>query len=211
MDDLELPLRVHQARLVKQMEPLVLQGSEGGIRDAPGDTVAIDDAEFRDFFASQYDRLCWLGLLLTGSRAEAEDLAQEALVRTWWRWQLVRRPDDPERYVRKVLVNRQRSLLRRALRETRALAWSRPQEQIPPTGDERDMVLWQAVQALPARQRAVLMLRYQEDLTEHDVARLLGLPLGTVKSRTHRALARLRRQLGSPTLDATSTIRKDPR
>ena len=55
------------------------------------------------------------------------------------------------------------------------------------------------------------MLRYQEDLTEHDVARLLGLPLGTVKSRTHRALARLRRQLGSPTLDATSTIRKDPR
>jgi RNA polymerase sigma-70 factor (sigma-E family) len=173
--------------------------------------VAIDDAEFRDFFASQYERLCWLGLLLSGSRAEAEDLAQEALVRTWWRWQLVRRPDDPERYVRKVLVNRQRSLLRRALRETRALARSRPQEQMPPTGDERDMVLWQAVQALPARQRAVLMLRYQEDLTEQDVARLLGLPLGTVKSRTHRALARLRRQLGSPTLDATSIIRKDTR
>jgi RNA polymerase sigma-70 factor (sigma-E family) len=171
--------------------------------------VAIDDAEFRDFFASQYERLCWLGLLLTGSRAEAEDLAQEALVRTWWRWQLVRRPDDPERYVRKVLVNRQRSLLRRALREARALGWT--QETMPPTGDERDMVLWQAVQALPARQRAVLMLRYQEDLTEQDVARLLGLPLGTVKSRTHRALARLRRQLGSPTLDATSIIRKDPR
>jgi RNA polymerase sigma factor (sigma-70 family) len=72
-------------------------------------------------------------------------------------------------------------------------------------------VLWQAVQALPARQRVVLMLRYQDDLTEQDVARLLGLPLGTVKSRTHRALARLRRQLGSPTLDATSTIRKDTR
>jgi RNA polymerase sigma-70 factor (sigma-E family) len=173
--------------------------------------VAIDDAEFRDFFASQYDRLCWLGLLLTGSRVEAEDLAQEALVRTWWRWQLVRRPDDPERYVRKVLVNRQRSLLRRALRETRALASSPPEDQMPPTGDERDMVLWQAVQALPARQRAVLMLRYQEDLTEHDVARLLGVPLGTVKSRAHRALARLRRQLGSPTLDAASTIRKDTR
>ena len=173
--------------------------------------MAVDEAEFSEFFASQYGPLCWLGLLLTGSRAEAEELAQEALVRTWWRWQLVRRPDDPQRYVRKVLVNRQRSLLRRALRETRALGWSRPEEQMPPTGDERDMVLWQAVQALPAQQRAVLMLRYQEDLTEHDVARLLGLPLGTVKSRTHRALARLRRQLGSPALDATSTVRKDTR
>ena len=173
--------------------------------------MAIDDAEFRDFFASQYDRLCWLGLLLTGSRAEAEDLAQEALVRTWWRWQLVRRPDDPERYVRTVLVYRQRSLLRRALRETRALARSRLEDQMPPTGDERDMVLWQAVQALPARQRAVLVLRFHQDLPEAEVARLLGLPRHPVKSRTHRALARLRRQLGSPTLDAASTIRKDAR
>ena len=173
--------------------------------------MAVDETEFGEFFASQYGPLCWLGLLLTGSRAEAEDLAQEALVRTWWRWKLVRRPDDPGSYARRVLVNRRRSLLRRATVEARSLARSRPEELVVPAGDERAMVLWQAVQALPARQRAVLMLRYQEDLTEQDVARLLGLPLGTVKSRTHRALARLRRQLGSPTLDATSTIRKDTR
>jgi RNA polymerase sigma-70 factor (sigma-E family) len=163
--------------------------------------VAIDDAEFRDFLASQYDRLCWLRLLLTGSRAEAEELAQEALVRTWWRWKLVRRPEDPASYARKVLVNRRRSLLRRAAVEARSLARPRAEELVVPAGDERALVLWQAVQALPARQRAVLVLRFREDLTEVEVARLLGLPLGTVKSLGHRALARLRDRLGSPNLD----------
>jgi hypothetical protein len=63
------------------------------------------------------------------------------------------------------------------------------------------MVLWQAVQGLPSRQRAVLVLRFHEDLAEAEVARLLGLPLGTVKSLAHRGLARLRDQLGSPDLD----------
>jgi DNA-directed RNA polymerase specialized sigma24 family protein len=77
--------------------------------------------EFREFFAAQYERLCWLGLLLTGDQAEAEELAQEALVRTWWRW-AVRRPNDPAAYARKVLVNRRRSLLRRAGVEARFLA-----------------------------------------------------------------------------------------
>jgi RNA polymerase sigma-70 factor (sigma-E family) len=155
--------------------------------------VAVDDREFREFFANQYGRLCWLGFLLTGDRAEAEELAQEALVRLWWRW-LVRRPDDPARYVRRVLVNRRRSLLRRAAVEARALARLEPVP--PPPGDEDAMVLWAAVQALPARQRAVLVLRFHEDLTEAEVARLLGMPVGTVKSLHHRALARLRRELG---------------
>jgi RNA polymerase sigma factor (sigma-70 family) len=120
--------------------------------------VAVDDAEFSEFFASQYGQLCWLGLLLTGSRAEAEELAQEALVRTWRRWRLVRRPADPASYARRVLVNRHRSLLRRAAVEARWLARSRPEEPVAPAGDERAMMLWQAVQALPPRQRAVLVL-----------------------------------------------------
>jgi RNA polymerase sigma factor (sigma-70 family) len=139
--------------------------------------MAVDEVEFREFFASQYARLCWLGLLLTGDQAEAEELAQEALVRTWWRW-AVRRPDDPPAYARKVLVNRRRSLLRRAGVESRFLARTRA-EPVPPPGDEDAMVLWQAVQGLPPRQRAVLVLRFHEDLTEAETARLLGLPLGT--------------------------------
>ena len=173
--------------------------------------MAVDDVEFSEFFASQYAELCWLGLLLTGSRAEAEELAQEALVRTWWRWRLVRRPEDPGRYARRVLVNRRRSLLRRAAVEARSLAQARPEELVVPTDDERAMVLWQAVQTLPARQRAVLVLRFREDLTEAEVARLLGLPLGTVKSLGHRALARLRERLGSPRLDPAGSSGEEGR
>jgi RNA polymerase sigma-70 factor (sigma-E family) len=163
------------------------------------------DAEFSEFFASQYARLCWLGCALTGSPAQAEELAQDALVRTWWRWRLVGRPKDPASYARKVLVNRHRSLLRRAATEARSLARRGPEELALPAGDERAMVLWQAVQALPVRQRAVLVLRFYEDRTEAEVAQLLGLSLGTVKSRGHRALARLRDQLGSPHLDPANT------
>jgi RNA polymerase sigma-70 factor (sigma-E family) len=163
--------------------------------------VAVDEGEFSEFFASQYAPLCWLGLLLTGSRAQAEELAQEALVRTWWRWQLVGRPADPASYARRVLVNQHRSLRRRAAVQARWLARSRPEEPVVPADQERAMVLWQAVRALPPRQRAVLVLRFHQDLTEAEVARLLGLPLGTVKSLGHRALARLRRRLGSPDLD----------
>jgi RNA polymerase sigma-70 factor (sigma-E family) len=165
--------------------------------------VAVDDTEFSEFFASQYAPLCWLGLLLTGSHTQAEELAQEALVRTWRRWKLIRRPQDPASYARQVLVNRHRSLLRRAAVQARWLARSQPaaQEGAPPADHERALVLWQAVRALPPRQRAVLVLRFHQDLTEAEVARLLGLPLGTVKSLGHRALGRLRQQLGSPSLD----------
>jgi RNA polymerase sigma-70 factor (sigma-E family) len=173
--------------------------------------LAIDDVEFGEFFASQYGRLCWLGFLLTGSAAEAEELAQEALVRTWWRWRLGRRPDDPASYARRVLVNRRRSLVRRAGVETRSLARLRPEEAILPADSERAMVLWEAVQALPRRQRTVLVLRYREDLTEAEVARLMGIPLGTVKSAANRAMARLRQRLGSLDLDPTGSSTEERR
>jgi RNA polymerase sigma factor (sigma-70 family) len=73
------------------------------------------------------------------------------------------------------------------------------------------MGLWAAVKALPARQRAVLVLRFHEDLTEAEVARLLGLPLGTVKSLGHRALARLRARLGATDLDHAGHRPKEAR
>ena len=173
--------------------------------------MAVDDAEFREFFASEYSRLCWLGFLLTGSGAEGEELAQEALVRIWWRWRLGRRPADPASYARRVLVNRQRSLLRRAAVEARSLGRAGPAEVILPAESERAMVLWEAVRSLPPRQRAVLVLRYREDLTEVEVARLLGLPVGTVKSASHRALARLRERLGTYDLDPAGSNTEERR
>jgi RNA polymerase sigma-70 factor (sigma-E family) len=170
----------------------------------------MDDAdlEFREFFVAQYGRLCWLGLLLTGDRAQAEDLAQEALLRTYWMWSRVRRYERPGDYARKVLVNRHRSLLRRALLEARHARRTRVEEGYLPDHGEDRMVLWAAMQRLPARQRAVLVLRYHEDLPEAEVARLLGLPLGTVKSLAHRGLARLRRELGSPAMERTRGTRR---
>jgi DNA-directed RNA polymerase specialized sigma24 family protein len=76
--------------------------------------VGPTDRQFPEFFVGQYGPLRRLGLLLTGDWAQAEELAQEALVRVWWRWPLVRRQQHPEAYARKVLVNRDRSLLRGA-------------------------------------------------------------------------------------------------
>lgn len=155
----------------------------------------VEDLEFREFFAGQYGRLRRLGFLLTQSWEEGEDLAQEALVRTYRAWARVRRHDRPEDYARKVLVNRHRSLLRRALVEAKHAARLAPQQPRAHEGTD-ELGLWAATRTLPLRQRAVLVLRFHEDLGEAEVARLLGVPVGTVKSLTHRALARLRQQLG---------------
>jgi RNA polymerase sigma-70 factor (sigma-E family) len=158
--------------------------------------MAVDEWEFQEFFASQYGPLCWLGYLLTGNRAEAEDLAQDALVRTYFRWARVRRPDDPATDARRVLVNRHRSLVRRALVEARHRAVTGSREGYVPEFGEDAMAVWAAARKLPRRQQLVLALRYHEDLPEAEVARLLRLPLGTVKSLARRGLARLRAELG---------------
>jgi RNA polymerase sigma-70 factor (sigma-E family) len=161
--------------------------------------VAAEDVQFQDFFASQYAPLRRLGFWLTGDWAQAEELAQEALVRTWWRWPVVRRHHRPEDYARKVLVNRHRSLLRRTLVETRHAGRLRPEPAGRVADPEDALMLRAALGRLSARQRAVVVLRYQLDLSEAEVARLLRLPVGTVKSTASRALARLREELGAVT------------
>jgi RNA polymerase sigma-70 factor (sigma-E family) len=178
----------------------------GGLR---GRGEAISEREFQEFFASQYGRLCWLGLLLTGRRADAEELAQDALVRTWRRWRLLGRPADPARFARKVLVNRHRTLLRRLVLEARH-AGQRHDQVAGADRSEDAIVLWDAVASLPARQRAVLVLRYHEDLPEAEVARLLRLPLGTVKSLHHRGVARLRAALTAGDEDHARSARGEP-
>jgi DNA-directed RNA polymerase specialized sigma24 family protein len=90
--------------------------------DLTGGAVSVDDHEFGAFFVSHYGRLYALGVLLTGDRGQAEELAQDALVRTYRRWALVGPPDDPASFARRVLINRHRSLLRRS-RSRRAKRW----------------------------------------------------------------------------------------
>ena len=168
------------------------------------------DEDFREFFAQHYERLCRLGFLLTGDPAQAEELAQDALVRTWRRWRLVRKPDNPASYARKVLVNRHRSLLRRALVEAGYRYRDRPTEASGDEHREDAIVLWTATRRLPRRQQAVLVLRYYEDLSEAEIARVLGIPVGTVKTSARRGLARLRRSLDATTQDDTLSSKERP-
>jgi RNA polymerase sigma-70 factor (sigma-E family) len=168
------------------------------------------DEDFREFFAQHYERLCRLGFLLTGDPAQAEELAQDALVRTWRRWRLVGKPDNPDTYARKVLVNRHRSLLRRALVEARYRYRDRPAEGASDEHREDAIVLWAATRRLPLRQQAVLVLRYYEDLSEAEIARVLGIPAGTVKTLAHRGLARLRRNLNTPAQGDTVSVKERP-
>jgi RNA polymerase sigma-70 factor (sigma-E family) len=155
-----------------------------------------DDPDFLEFFAAEFWPLRRVGFLLTGDWDQAEDLAQEAMARTWAAWPRVRGYDRPGAFARKVLLNRHRSLLRRAVVEARHRLASRPEERSQPDFAGDDLVLWQALRRLPARQREAIVLRYYLDLPEAEVARLLRVPAGTVKSWTHRGLARLRDRLG---------------
>ena len=134
-------------------------------------------------------------MVLCGSRDEAQDLVQEAFVRLAPR---IGRLGDHEvgPYVRKIAVNLFRTRARR-LRRERTLTGRPATAAYPssPDAEERDTV-WRAVLRLPPRQRACVVLRYYEDLTERDTASVLGCSLGTVKSQTSKALTKLRKELG---------------
>lgn len=133
-----------------------------------------------------------LGWLLTGEEALAEDLLQSALVRVWPRWERLD-PAGAEGYVRQAMVNQSRTWWRRRWhgeRPTAVLPDTAGQD--PWAATDLSEVLRAALHRLTARQRATLVLRYFEDLTELQTAHLLGCSVGTVKSQTSRALAALR-------------------
>ena len=168
--------------------------------------MAGHDREFLDFFADEFWPLRRLGFLLTRDWGEAEELAQDAMARTFAAWSRVG-PRQRAAYARKVLLNRHRSLLRRAVVEARHALTSRPQAEPrhEPDFSGDDLLLWQALRQLPARQRTAIVLRYYLDLSEAEVARQLGVPAGTVKSLVHRGLARLRERLGATYADERLT------
>ncbi|MEX2554939.1 MAG: SigE family RNA polymerase sigma factor [Actinomycetota bacterium] len=153
------------------------------------------DQEFREFFEAEFRPLRRLGYLLSGDWAEAEDLAQEAMVRTYRAWSRITERERPGAYARSVLVNHRRSLLRRSAVAAKHAEMLRASEYRPELGEE-GMVLWEAIRALPQRQRAAIVLRFYEDLPEAEVALALDMPVGTVKSLVHRGVGRLRETLG---------------
>jgi len=155
---------------------------------------------FEEFVAGSSAHLLTLARLLTGGhRSEAEDLLQSAYERTFRHWKRVCQREDPERYVRQILVNASVDRWRRLKR--RPEAPMRFPGGDPPVADraaeiaDRDLLL-RGLATLPVRQRAVVVLRYFEDLTEAQTAEALGCSVGTVKSQAARALARLRQLTG---------------
>jgi RNA polymerase sigma-70 factor (sigma-E family) len=164
---------------------------------------------FSAFVADHERRLLSLALLLTGDRGLAEDLLQTALLTTYRHWARVSRAESPLAYVRRVLVNIHISWRRRLMSTEQVL------EVIPDPGGG-DPQATHAVEAdvrralarLSPRVRAVLVLRYFEDLTERETAQLLGCSPSTVNTHATRGLAALRRTLGSDDDGAVTAPRK---
>lgn len=150
---------------------------------------APDRHGFEEFVAARRAALLRTAFLLTGQHDDAEDLVQVALVKAVPRW--ARIADDPEPYVRRILVNENISRWRgRRWREH--ATGTVPDRPAPGADLDGREVLRAALQQLAPRQRAVIVLRYYEDLTERQTADLLGIRPGTVKSQARDALARLR-------------------
>jgi len=155
--------------------------------------LARDD-EFAVFVAARYRALVRTGMLLAGDRGHAEDLTQSALIRTYLAWSRLRDPEKAEAYARRTLLRL--ALRARQRRWTGEIAASRlpdlPAGEFDSTRGDLALDVRRALAALPVAQRAVLVLRYLDDLSEAETARLLGISPGTVKSRAARGLARLR-------------------
>ena len=153
-----------------------------------GVMAELAQADFDAFVRARLPELLRFGRALTGSDEAAADLVQDALERTLLQWPHLQSREQPEGYVRRVMINRNISIWRRLRHE-------RVTEEVPERGDHdshRDRELWQAIRELPPRQRAVIALRYYEDLTEAEVAVVMGCSVGTVKSQGAKALAKLR-------------------
>jgi RNA polymerase sigma-70 factor (sigma-E family) len=164
--------------------------------------VRAAEVSFEDFVRARSRSLMRMALLLAGqNRAEAEDLLQLALERAYRHWPRICRLDEPERYVRRVLANasvdRHRWTARRQEQPLSAGAAELAVADGSAVVAERDYLL-RALAALPRGQRAVLVLRYFEDLSEAEIAQVLGCSVGSVKNQAARGLARLRNAAGAP-------------
>jgi RNA polymerase sigma-70 factor (sigma-E family) len=149
----------------------------------------VSSPAFEQFVAARSATLLRTAYLLTRDHGLAEDLLQTALTKAYLAWSRI--DGDPEPYVRRILVNTYSSWWRRKWRG------EHPTDELPETPHHHDRLgesgdLWEALGRLPRRQRAVVVLRFFEDLTEAQTAEMLGVTVGTVKSQASKALAKLR-------------------
>ncbi|WP_055585380.1 SigE family RNA polymerase sigma factor [Peterkaempfera griseoplana] len=166
-------------------------GGHGGRAEIPQDTA--DAREFHDFFERHHAELSRLAYLLTGDPDSADDLAADALVEVWRHWDRVRAAERPAAYARGVVTNLARNRIRSLTRERHrvgvvAALWRDRSDDpdVPAVVDVRT-----ALDRLPFRKRACVVLRHAFDLSEQETARVLGISVGTVKSQTSRGAAQL--------------------
>lgn len=160
----------------------------------------LRDSGFTDFFDSTWPRLFRTALAISGDRGSAEDALQTAFAKAYASWSRVSSADHPEAYVRRMVVSEIIGSRRHGWwRRERAYEHVEPSAvtRSPEQGVVDREVIWAAVQQLPLRQRAVVVLRYYEDLSEAQIAETLGCSRGTVKSQASAALANLRRTSGA--------------
>jgi RNA polymerase sigma-70 factor (sigma-E family) len=157
-----------------------------------GNTDAEAEAQFRVFVLAHRDTLLRVALLITTDRGRAEDLVQTALMRTYARWDRLH-DEDPFAYARRIVVNGNVDRWRRD--RGRELLTDEVPDAVGPdlaSGVGQRDALLRALSSLPIQERRVIVLRFLVDLSEADTATELGMPIGTVKSVTHRAIRRLR-------------------
>jgi RNA polymerase sigma factor (sigma-70 family) len=173
---------------------MMYEGSIPGVAE-PGVLVASFDELFKD----QYDAVVRIAFSLTGRWSVAEELAQEAFLEAHTRWATVGAFDKPGAWVRRVVINRSLSSLRRSATEAKLLlrlsGLRRSNDTaMPDAADE----LWRAVRSLPMRQAEVIALRVVEDMSIDDIADVLGCNVETVRTHLLRARRTLAARLGEP-------------
>jgi RNA polymerase sigma-70 factor (sigma-E family) len=158
--------------------------------------------DFERYVRSQGDALYRCAYLLVGDRELAQDILQDVLVSVWHRWDRVSRTEYLNAYVAKALVNQACSLRRRRQRRPELLVATTPEQAtpVPASRAGADQVL-SALAGLPPRQRAVIVLRYYEDLSEREIADALGCAVGTVKSQAAKAMRTLRTRVDPALLE----------
>ncbi len=167
----------------------------------PSKSTSTRDEEFAEWMAARQQRLLRTAYLLTGDVHAAEDLVQTALAKVYLAWDRVSAAQSVDAYARKILVNEHTSMWRRLWRHRETVSDTSSYD-VPVAATEYDGVtatLWEAVTGLPDRQRAVVVLRYYEQLSEKEAAEALGVTVGTIKSQSSRALDTLRERLGART------------
>lgn len=165
-------------------------------RAVTGSGDARADA-FRELVGSELDRAYRLAAVILGDRFDAEDAVHDAAALAWSRWADLRDPERFEAWFGRILINTCRDRLRRRRRRLVEIVRSPAPAEHPVIGDESDTralrdLVRRAVERLSPEERIAVVLRYDDDLTVPAISRLIGVPEGTVKSRLHHALARLR-------------------